>query len=422
MSPVMGKRKRRALDETLEAGSIWATPGCTFSAWTRFLVVHSEIDQPMRSLNLFQNGRALRRLGIHKPKSVVRLHSGDLLLEVSTAAESERLLKTTCFGGIPVSVERHATLNSSKGVVKSRDLDGCSEEEIVTEVKGVTHARRIIVRRGDKEIRTNTWVLTFDTPKPPTTLAIEYLNLPVRPYVPNPMRCFNCHRFGHTKAKCHREAVCPRCGKGGHSVEQCSSEACCLNCKGEHSASSKECPRWQQEKVVLEYRAKHGGTFTQARAAVFPALSASVRGKTYAAVVRDERPQPVTSRPRAVKKNRGDKPVPKKAGDGPVSTHNRFSVLDGVGEEMDSSPSFSPRPTSPIPSLLALETSPPSTAIPSSPSPGIIPEPSPSQPSQPNPSPSPGITPEPSPSQPSQPSSLPPPQSSSSTPKLSGKR
>ncbi|GFO50012.1 protein lmbr1l [Plakobranchus ocellatus] len=44
---------------------------------------------------------------------------------------------------IPVTVSPHKSLNSFKGVIRSRDLKCCSEEEMVEELSGVTHARRI---------------------------------------------------------------------------------------------------------------------------------------------------------------------------------------------------------------------------------------------------------------------------------------
>ena len=91
-----------------------------------------------------------------------------------------------------MTVEPHKSLNRSKGVIRSRELDGCSEEEMVAELDGVVEARHIKVRRDGREIQTNTWILTFESPKPPTVIEIEYLKLEVRPYISNPMRCFGC--------------------------------------------------------------------------------------------------------------------------------------------------------------------------------------------------------------------------------------
>ena len=151
------------------------------------------------------------------------------------------------------------------------------------EFPDVIAARRIHVRKGDVRIPTNTIVLTFDCPKPPTSLRAGYLMVPVRPYVPFPMRCFKCHKFGHGKDKCRRpNALCGRCGKEHADQHQCTAAAHCINCKGDHPAFSKQCPKFVEEQAILRYKAEHGGTFQQARAAVVVDTPRAVSSRTYA--------------------------------------------------------------------------------------------------------------------------------------------
>ena len=54
----------------------------------------------------------------------------------------------------------------------------------------ITDVQRIVVKRNNTEIKTNTLILTFNTPKIPDSLKISYLNIPVSQYVPNPIRCY----------------------------------------------------------------------------------------------------------------------------------------------------------------------------------------------------------------------------------------
>ena len=197
----------------------------------------------MSSLSVFAIGKALRTIDVKKPKSVGRLRTGQLLIEVNNSTEAEKLKSCKSFGGFSVTVEPHRSLNRSRGVIRSREIGNCSEEEMVAEMDGVCAARRITVRRGTATVLTNTWILTFESTKPPPKVKMEYLELEVRPYVPNPMRCFGCHRYGHSKGNCRRAAVCARCGREGHKSDSCKAEARCLNCQGGHSADSKDCPR-----------------------------------------------------------------------------------------------------------------------------------------------------------------------------------
>ncbi|GFO05820.1 nucleic-acid-binding protein from mobile element jockey [Plakobranchus ocellatus] len=120
-----------------------------------------------------------------------------------------------------------------------------------------------MVRRDQNKIQTDTVVLTFDSPKPPSRIRAGYLSLDVRPYVLLPMRCYKCQRYGHSKDRCKKSAaLCVRCGKGGHLERDCSANLHCVNCKGDHAASSKSFPK------LLRYKAENGGTFQQARKAV----------------------------------------------------------------------------------------------------------------------------------------------------------
>ncbi|GFO40936.1 RNA-directed DNA polymerase from mobile element jockey [Plakobranchus ocellatus] len=93
---------------------------------------------------------------------VTKLDSGDLMVELKTKDQAKKLGAIATFLDTPVTVSPHKSLNSSKRVIHSRDLRCCSEEEIVT------HARRTKVRRGEDKIQTDTVVLTFDSPRPPS--------------------------------------------------------------------------------------------------------------------------------------------------------------------------------------------------------------------------------------------------------------
>ncbi|RUS72308.1 hypothetical protein EGW08_019931 [Elysia chlorotica] len=96
------------------------------------------------------------------------------------------------------------------------------------------------------------------------------------------MRCFKCHRFGHSQTTCRRTAVCCSCGKGGHAGKDCKADPSCLNCHGPHAADSKECPKWKEEEAIQLYRAQHGGTFAQTRAAVVVELDQNIKHRAYA--------------------------------------------------------------------------------------------------------------------------------------------
>ncbi|GFO24101.1 nucleic-acid-binding protein from mobile element jockey [Plakobranchus ocellatus] len=193
-------------------------------------------------------------------------------------------------------------LNSSKGVIRSRYQRCCSEEELVEELSGVTHARRIKVLRGEDKIQTNTVDLTFDSPKPPSRIHAAQLTLDVRPDAPPPMRYYKCQPYGHSKDRCKKPAaICVRYGKGGHVKRDGSAVLHCVNCRGDHAASSKTCPKFLEEQAIIRYKAENGGRFQQVRKAVVVEIHKTISTRTYADAVKIQ----LRTKPAALPKDGG---------------------------------------------------------------------------------------------------------------------
>ncbi|GFN80539.1 RNA-directed DNA polymerase from mobile element jockey [Plakobranchus ocellatus] len=239
----------------------------------------------------FKIHRKLKSILGDETIEVTKLDSGDLIVELKSNDQAKKLGAIAAFLDIPVTVSPHKSLNSSKGVIRSRDLDlrCCTEEEMVEELSGVTHAQRIKVRRGEDKIQTDTVVPTFDSPKPPSRIRAGYLTLDFRPYVPLPMRYYKCQRYGHGKDRCKKPvAVCVRCGMGVHVERDCSADPHCVNCRGDHAASSKTCPKSLEEQAILRYKAENGGTFQQARMAVVVEIHKTISTRTFASAVKSQ--------------------------------------------------------------------------------------------------------------------------------------
>ncbi|XP_035216654.1 uncharacterized protein LOC118190073 [Stegodyphus dumicola] len=198
-------------------------------------------------------------------KNIKRLRYGDLLIETVSGKQSNSLLKPTKLGQANVEVKPHITLNSSRGVVYHIDL--VSEEEFVKELadQNVCGARRIKIRKDGQFIPTKHVILTLKSPNLTKNIKAGYLNSSVRPYIPNPMRCFQCQRFGHGKTSCRGSLTCARCSIVGHASEGCSAAPLCINCKGEHPAFSRSCPKWQIEKQIQNIKVIQKISFAQAK-------------------------------------------------------------------------------------------------------------------------------------------------------------
>ncbi|GFY32001.1 uncharacterized protein TNCV_2621381 [Trichonephila clavipes] len=161
------------------------------------------------------------------------MRSGDLFLEVSSSNQATAFIKLQKLAHLDLTVAPHSTLNFSRGVISPADFLNVSTEEIKENMKAqkVCDVRRITIRRDGQVLNTKHLILTFSTPDLPQTVKMAYIRCPVRPYIPNPLRCFQCQRYGHSKNVCRGQPTCPRCGESGHDSADCKKKEQCLNCK-----------------------------------------------------------------------------------------------------------------------------------------------------------------------------------------------
>ncbi|XP_023227366.1 uncharacterized protein LOC111627917 [Centruroides sculpturatus] len=189
-------------------------------------------------------------------------------------------------GEMGVSITSHKSLNSSRGVISEIDLMSEDESDIQIGLsdQGVTAVRRISIRRDGKLIATKHLNLTCNKSTLPSFITAGYLRCPVRPYVPNPLRCFKCQRFGHSQTSCRGKSVCAQCGTEDHDSTECKSIPCCVNCKDAHTSYSQKCPAWQREKEVQRIKTVNNVSYTEARCMAIP--SATTKQKTFAAALK----------------------------------------------------------------------------------------------------------------------------------------
>ena len=116
-------------DDELNTNNVKKSKVISLKAWPRFLVIGSPDDETLKTLSPFAIQKGLQGLA-GEPKTVKKLKNGSLLVECSTESHSKNLLKSKSLCGIPITVNPHTYLNSSKGVIRSRDLEGVSEEDL----------------------------------------------------------------------------------------------------------------------------------------------------------------------------------------------------------------------------------------------------------------------------------------------------
>ncbi|GBM04294.1 hypothetical protein AVEN_126541-1, partial [Araneus ventricosus] len=93
---------------------------------------------------------------VSETKSVKKLRCGDLQFKFETQKQRQKLAKLKSLANIPVSVNPHGSLNSSKGFISIGKLLNEPIEQITEDFtrQGVTHLRRITVWRDGQLLNT----------------------------------------------------------------------------------------------------------------------------------------------------------------------------------------------------------------------------------------------------------------------------
>ena len=258
--------------------------GEAITAIPRILVLSSEAMK-VSSLSPFQRKEACDRLG--KVTRCEKLRDGGIEVEFVKEKDAQQALSARHFTytvkdgnsrrrvTIPMSVTAHRTKNSNRGVIFCPDLEGVSNEDIADGLSacGVVNARRILSRRAGVDVPTPNIILTFSQLDLPREVPVGYVMVRVRQYVPKPMRCFRCLRFGHTKDYCRNRPSCGKCAQNDHSGDQCTSETLkCVNCPEDpkpHSAFDQKCPALLREREVLALKYNERISFREARERVY---------------------------------------------------------------------------------------------------------------------------------------------------------
>ena len=189
-------------------------------------------------------------------------------LKIRDPAQVAKLLQLTkLFDGTEVTVVPHPSLNVSRCVISCYDIIHMEEKDILTEMEkeSVIRVQRITRKEGENRINTSALILTFAKTTYPEYLKIGLLRISTRPYFPNPMLCYNCFSYGHTRARCPGPQRCFNCSGNHHGEEECSEAAQCRNCKGDHRPTNRQCPVYKKEVEVIKIKVRDNVSFPEAR-------------------------------------------------------------------------------------------------------------------------------------------------------------
>lgn len=229
---------------------------------------------------------------VGKISDAYKSKDGSLIMKVRNVNHVEALLQLkTLIDGTKINISKHPILNRTKVVVSCaevKDMDDATLLRGLQEKYNIIEIRRIKKMEDGHLKNTPAMILTFDGTVAPNEVFIGFQRCRTRVYLPNPMQCFRCFRFGHTKTNCRGKETCRNCSKE-HPIlldlnrkQVCSEPAYCRNCEGNHQLASRQCPIYREEEMVIIMRAERGVSIGEARQLVKNNLKKQNDASTYA--------------------------------------------------------------------------------------------------------------------------------------------
>ena len=113
----------------------------------------------------------------------------------------------------------------------------------------IQKATRCTVNSDTQTLPTRQVIIEHSGPLPAKIDLWIWSTFYVRPYSAEPVRCYQCHKFGHTRLNCRNSSRCGICSKD-HPISKYKAKeeitSKCPNCQGGHHAWNKSCPEWRR--------------------------------------------------------------------------------------------------------------------------------------------------------------------------------
>lgn len=220
--------------------------------------------------------------GVHNIRPNMRLNL--LAVDTRNTETTSTLLRITTLCGVSVKAYEPRLPNMAVGVIHGITSD-ISELHLRHALRSSTPVVRLR-RLGQSQ----SVALTFDSKTLPEDVTVGYVRYKVYLYVERPTQCTLCRRLGHIAAACRFPSSCASCGKIHEGNDCTSAVPHCVNCGRGHTASSRHCPKWREEKYVAKYRRVNHVDYPTAKAAV---RQGNVASKTSTNLARKDTSQPV---------------------------------------------------------------------------------------------------------------------------------
>ncbi|XP_035994688.1 uncharacterized protein LOC118563661 [Fundulus heteroclitus] len=158
----------------------------------------------------------------------------------------------------------------SRGVITGIPLEE-DLEKLKRNIYGgeVRRLKRLLKTVDGEKIESFSILLEFQGDVLPDKVKIGFLSFSVRPYIPPPLRCYKCQRYGHIGSVCKGKQRCAKCG-GDHRYDECGADVQlkCCNCGGQHNVAYGGCEARKKAAEIQQLKVVKNITYAEAAKSV----------------------------------------------------------------------------------------------------------------------------------------------------------
>src|SRR3989442_710771 len=252
------KNTKRSIGETSPDETLIPNAKRLGSSSIANLVFIKGVKENILSKNPLKLKQALTNIDGSFKGDQIKYAKDSLKIQCNSDEQKTRLLNINMILGIEVVVSEHNALSRASKDYEEYEkviIFGVStnidESDICEETKAIS-AKRLLSKMIPNTDRTpsENVVLSYYC-NPPKVVSIGFKLFKTKIFIPQPLRCWNCQRYGQSQKACNGKTTCPRCAQN-HKFEDCkirvdivnettaqivNSSLRCANCQQAHSAA-----------------------------------------------------------------------------------------------------------------------------------------------------------------------------------------
>lgn len=239
----------------------------------KYLIMHRiDENKTMRNLSPILLETAIKNATQNGNTECKFLKSGDLLIKTQNVKQAQNIIKITGIMDATIQVTEHKTMNSCKGVIRAYELQNEDKETLLDYLKeqNVIDIKMHTKTTNGTTVNTGLVFVTFGVNALPEYLTVGLLRVRVRPYIPTPIRCFACHKYGHLSKYCHQKdhPTCYNCNGTKHihnKEDKCTEQAFCVNCQQTgHNSYNRNCAEYKRQTEIQTIRVTQNVSMAEA--------------------------------------------------------------------------------------------------------------------------------------------------------------